>query len=430
VKPRSLRARLLAYTAGLTAAALLAAWVVLSALLTEFVTRRLDAELRAAARAVIAVSEWDETGRLTLDAPAADPRFERPLGGWYWQVTDAQGEVLARSASLLGGAVDGAAGPNGEPLSVYRQSFTVPGDGQTLQVTVTLPAAEAEAELAAIRQPLAAALAILAVALVAAQWFAVRAGLSDLTRFAQAVAALREGSSRALPAPRVAELVLLAEEMARLIAANTAQIERARAHAGDLAHALKTPLAVLGTRVRAEDRPLIARMEAMIAWHLRRARAAAAGFDPAARASVAAVFEDVALVVGPAARRRGVAVAFEAAGAPDFRGDAEDLAEMIGALAENAVAWARSAVRLVARGAEGHLVVEIADDGPGIPEAERVRLLARGARLDEGRPGFGLGLAIVADRVALYGGRFDLEAAPGGGLLAQLTLPAVHARAG
>jgi signal transduction histidine kinase len=295
---------------------------------------------------------------------------------------------------------------------------------------VTLPAAEAEAELAAIRQPLAAALAILAVALVAAQWFAVRAGLSDLTRFAQAVAALREGSSRALPAPRVAELAPLAEEMARLIAANTAQIERARAHAGDLAHALKTPLAVLGTRVRAEDRPLIARMEAMIAWHLRRARAAAAGFDPAARASVAAVFEDVALVVGPAARRRGVAVAFEARGAPDFRGDAEDLAEMIGALAENAVAWARSAVRLVARGAERHLVVEIVDDGPGIPEAERVRLLARGARLDEGRPGFGLGLAIVADRVALYGGRFDLKEAPGGGLLAQLTLPAVHARAG
>jgi signal transduction histidine kinase len=430
VTPRSLRARLLAWAAGLTAAALLAAWAALSALLTEFVTRRLDAELRAAARAVMAAAVWDEAEGFALDPPPADPRFDRPLAGWYWQVTGEGGEVLARSPSLLGGVVAGAAGPDGRPLMVHRDRFTAPGDGRTLLVTVTLPAAEAEAALAAIRRPLVAALAILAAALIAAQWIAVRAGLRDLTRFARAVTALHEGVNRALPAPRVAELVPLAEAMTRLIAANAAQIERARAHAGDLAHALKTPLAVLGTRVRAEDRPLIARMEAMIAWHLRRARAAAAGLDPAARASVAAVFEDVALVVGPAARRRGVALALDAAGAPPFRGDAEDLAEMVGALAENAVTHARSAVRLAARGAGTRLVVEVADDGPGIPEAERARLLARGARLDEGAPGYGLGLAIVADRAALYGGGLDLTTSPLGGLLARLTLPAVRAGPG
>jgi signal transduction histidine kinase len=125
-----------------------------------------------------------------------------------------------------------------------------------------------------------------------------------------------------------------------------------------------------------------------------------------------------------------VALALDAAGAPPFRGDAEDLAEMVGALAENAVTHARSAVRLAARGAGTRLVVEVADDGPGIPEAERARLLARGARLDEGAPGYGLGLAIVADRAALYGGGLDLTTSPLGGLLARLTLPAVRAGPG
>jgi len=424
----SIRARLMAWGAGLTAAALIGAWTVLSPLLSGFVERRLDAELAAAARAVMAAAEWDDAGSFAVAPGPPDPRFEVPRSGWFWQVNEAEGgAVLARAPSLLGADLPPGArtGPQGEPLRPHVERFTAPGDDRLLSVTVTLPQSEAQAELARVRRPLALALAVLGLALVAAQALAVRVGLVDLARFARAVADLRDGRSALLPPARVAELAPLAAELERLIAARTAQTERARALAADLAHALKTPLAVLANRAGPEDAALIARMDAMLRWHLRRARAAGAGLDPAARAAVAPALEDVALVLRPEAGRRGVRLEIAAGDAPAFRGDAEDLAEILGALAENAVQWARERVRITASGRHGSLVVELADDGPGIPPADRARLLARGARQDEAATGHGLGLAIAADRVRAYGGTLALEDAPGGGLMARVTLPAV-----
>jgi signal transduction histidine kinase len=143
---------------------------------------------------------------------------------------------------------------------------------------------------------------------------------------------------------------------------------------------------------------------------------------------VAPVLEDIALVLAPEAERRGVSAHFAADAAPDFRGDAEDLTEIVGALAENAVQWARTEVRLTARRDAGCLLVEIADDGPGIPADQRERLLTRGARLDETTQGHGhghgLGLAIAADRVRAYGGKIVLGDSATAGLSAQVTLPA------
>lgn len=424
---RSIRARMLAWSAGLTLGALVVAWLALSAVLGDFVGRRLDAELTAATRGVMAAAGWNTAGAFTVLPPPADARFDRPLSGWYWQVSDGAA-VLARSPSLVTGnlGADGAGriGPDGAALVAHQAAFTAPGDGRRLTVTVTLPAADATAELAAIRRPLALALAVLGAALMAAQVLAVRGGLVDLTRFARAVAAVRDGKTDTLPPAQAAELRPLSDELSRLIAANAAQLARARAHAGDLAHALKTPLSVLANRADPEDAALIDRMDRTIRWHLKRARAAAAGLDPAAHAALAPVLEDVALVLAPEARRRGVTVEVAATGAPDFRGDAEDLAEIIGALAENAVKWARARVRISARRRPEGVEITINDDGPGIAEAERARLLTRGARLDETIPGHGLGLAIAADRIAAYGGRLTLGQAEGGGLAVTVTLPA------
>jgi signal transduction histidine kinase len=423
----SIRARLLFWSGGLTAAALVLAWLAMSAVLSSFVDRRLGAELQAGARAVMAAAGWDATGNFTVIPPPADPRFERPLSGWYWQVSDGRA-VLARAPSLITGdlGAEGRAtiGPDGSALILHRESFTAPGDGRTLTVAVTLPRAEAEAELAAIRRPLLVALAVLGAALMAAQILAVRAGLVDLTRFADAVAQVRDGARSTVPRPDAAELRPLAEELDRLIAANAAQLERARTHAGDLAHALKTPLSVLGNRAAPEDAALIARMDRTIRWHLKRARASAAGLDPAAHCAVAPVLEDIAAVLRPEAGRRGVTLSVAAGGAPDFRGDAEDLAETVGALAENAVKWADTAVSLCATGEGPDLVIEVSDDGPGIPAEDRIRLLARGARLDETTQGHGLGLAIAADRAGVYGGSLVLDAGASGGLVARITLPA------
>lgn len=427
MKLRSIRARMLVWSAGLTLGALCLAWFALSAVLADFVNRRLEAELTAAARGVMAASGWDAAGGFSVLPPPSDPRFERPLSGWYWQVGDGL-RVLARSPSLvtgdLGADGTGRMGPDGAGLVAHLAAFTAPGDGRRLVVTVTLPAAEAVGELATIRRPLGLALAVLAVALLAAQIVAVRAGLMDLTRFARAVAAVRDGRASTLAVAEAAELRPLSDELTRLIAANATQLARARAHAGDLAHALKTPLAVLANRSGPEDAALLGRMDRIIRWHLKRARAAAAGLDPAAQTAVAPVLEDVALVLRPEARRRGVVLEVEAAGAADFRGDAEDLAEIIGALAENAVTWAKSTVRITARSGLAGLEIRIADDGPGIAEADRDRLMIRGARLDEAVPGHGLGLAIAADRAAAYGGGLTLGASETGGLEVLVTLPA------
>ncbi len=427
MKPRSIRARLLLWSGAVTLLALGLAWIALSALLADFIERRLQAELTASAGGIMAAAEWDATGGFAVMPPPADPRFERPLSGWFWQVADGSA-VLASAASLLGNdlGADGAGqvGPEGAALMIYSDRFTAPGDGRVLVVTVTLPMAEVDAELAAINRPLMLALLVLGAALMGAQIVAVQAGLVDLTRFARAISAVRDGKAQKIPPPDAAELRPLSAELDRLIAANAAQLARARADAGDLAHALKTPLAVLANRAGPEDQAMIMRMDRTIRWHLKRARSAALATDPAARCAVGPVLEDIVLVLTPQARRRGVAIDLAYEAAPAFRGDAEDLAEILGALAENAVQWAASRVVLRAKRHGDSLLIEIADDGPGIPPDQRDRLLTRGARLDETTQGHGLGLAIAADRVRLYGGQITLLDNTMQGLTAQVILPA------
>jgi len=140
------------------------AWVAVSTLLSDFIDRRMAAELAAGARAVMAAADWSPTGDFTIALPPTDPRFVRPLSGWYWQEVD-EAEVLARSPSIVTGDLGldglGVAGPDGAALIAHRGGFTAPGGGRALTVTVTLPSAEAAAEVAAIRRPLLAALGVL-----------------------------------------------------------------------------------------------------------------------------------------------------------------------------------------------------------------------------------------------------------------------------
>jgi signal transduction histidine kinase len=452
----SLRGQLMVWSAVLTSFALLVTWWALSLLLSDFVERRLRAELAAQALGIIAAAEWsEEDGRFVLQPAPADPRFQTPHSGWYWQVDAVADETvetaaglvapsatepapLARSASLLSGRLQAGSdrGPKGEVLWLHRETFTAPGRRTGLRVSVSLPADEARAELAAIRWPVTLSLAVLGLLLLAAQWLTLHRGLRDLERFAQAVDALRSGRIQQLPSATARELVPLAEALNGLAEANRLRIAHARAAAGDLAHALKTPLAVLANRSDAADRALVERMDRTIRWHLRRARTAALAADPTARAAVAPVLDDLQLVLAPEARRRGLRLTVQASAAPDFRGDGEDLAEIVGALAENAVRWARSRVRIEAlatpAGADRALglQLEIADDGPGIPAGQRARLLARGMRHDESAEGHGLGLAIADERVRDCGGTLELAQAPEGGLLVRLRLPSSAAAGG
>ena len=424
----SLRSRLLAGTAVLTLSALLLAWWLIAGILERFVAQRFDAEKTAIAQAVMAGAGFDALGQFGIDPTPADPRFERPGSAWSWQVSDGT-VVLARSGSLLSadlGADGRRPDAQGRELDRLALDFTAPGDGRELLVTVAMPAQEQVDAARAATRPLALALAVLGLVLLAGQWLGVGWGLRGVRALQADLARLAAGQADALPRPAVRELEPVGEEINRLIEANQRTVQRARAHVGNLAHALKTPLAVLRNRATPADAPLLDRMDRSVRWHLQRARAAGPATPGLRRVPLQPVLDDLALVLRPEALRRGVQLNLSAAPGLLFAGEPEDLTDLLGNLLDNALQWAGSRVVLSARREGRDLWLDISDDGPGIPAHARQALLARGARLDESVPGSGLGLAIVADLVGLYGGELQLDdaALSASGLRVGVRLPA------
>jgi len=208
-------------------------------------------------------------------------------------------------------------------------------------------------------------------------------------------------------------------------------VARARTHAGNLAHALKTPLAVLAQAASAGAADLPALVQAQVAVsrrhidaHLSRSRVAASLKLPGQRAPVATVLAGLMRVMERVHAERGLSLELTPVDpALAFAGEEQDLQEMLGNLLDNACLWARGAVRIGAVREGKQVVITVDDDGPGISAEQRNAVLARGVRLDESAPGSGLGLAIVADLARLCGGDIALERSALGGLCARLSLP-------
>lgn len=451
---RSIGGRLVALAAALSLLTLAGAGALIAAGLRDFVAERFEADLEATVIAVLAGVEAGEDGAPLLLAPPADPRFFRPLSGWYWQVS--QGGALALGSSSLGGGAfsvpegesEGAGvrtgagtGPEGEALRVLARRVEVPDLG-AVDVAAAAPMAEIDAAAAAAVRPLAAALGLLGVGLTGAIALQARWGLAPLRRLRRDLGRVRAGEIEALPPERVAEIAPVVEELNALLAENRAVAARARAHVADLSHALKTPLSVVVNALERKapglatppDPALAAArlMDRLIRRRLGRARASARARG--ARAALGLVIEDVALVLGPEARRRGLALSTRAEPGAVFAGEAEDAAEMIGPLAENACRWARGRLAIEARREGGRVLVVVGDDGPGMSPERAARALRRGERLDAAGPGEGLGLAIAEDLARLSGGSLALGRSALGGLEARLDLPAAplaaDARAG
>ncbi|MGE0716080.1 MAG: sensor histidine kinase [Alphaproteobacteria bacterium] len=437
----SLRARLLAGAALWIGLALLAAWFATAALLRETVERAFDGRLDAVVLALLATVEVSEGGGVSLGRAVADPAFARVRSGWYWQIADGEG-VRLRSRSLWteslpappAGGDAGAAttaildGPDGEPVRALVRTISVPGASTPLTLTVAGPAALVESEVAGVSGTLAAMLGVLGLGLAAAVLLQTTIGLAPFRRLGRQLADIRRGRRERLDDDTFAEVAPLVREVNALLRHNAAVIERARTHAGNLAHALKTPLSALAVaaerRGDGETGAAAARMERMIGHHLRRARAAAAHELLGARTPVAPVAADLMAVLEKvhADRPRTVAAAIDPAAV--FAGERQDLEEMLGNLLDNAWKWSASRIALTAAVAGGRLVVLVADDGPGLAAADMARALARGGRLDGAAPGDGLGLAIADDLARLYGGTLVLGRADAGGLSARLELPA------
>jgi len=241
------------------------------------------------------------------------------------------------------------------------------------------------------------------------------------------VESLRSGEGKRLESGGLAEIEPLVRDMNALLDHRERVARRALATAGDLAHGLKTPLAIVAQEAERLDDATIAeqveRMRRQIDYHLARARTSTSGAPYGSQVELQPIAERLVRTISRLHADKAPSVSIDIPDSCDVRCETEDLEEMLGNVLENACKWARSAVTISASRTSAGMAIVVDDDGPGIDAASRERVLQRGVRADEAAPGSGLGLAIVSDLVDLYGGSLTLEVAPGGGLRVRLLLP-------
>jgi signal transduction histidine kinase len=446
LKPGSIRLRLVAAGAAAVLASLVLAAVGLDLLFERHVRRLAVVELSTDLDQLAAGLDTGADGRLAMKAPPSDPRYMQPLSGLYWQVEPPDGPLASRS--LWDGAIalpadaprDGrphehlVAGPGGAPLLVLERTVFAPRFApEGVRIAVGLKNAQLRAAAYAFVSDLAPYLALLGAFLTVAGWLQVRVGLRPLATVGARVAAIRSGAASRLGEDFPAEVRPLAAEVDALIEAREEETRRARARAGDLAHGLKTPLQALigeAERLRAAGATgaadgIEAIADAMgrhVDRELARARIATAG--RAVASSPALVIDRLLAVIRRTADGARVDWTVEAPPALRARIDADDLTEALGALLENAARHSAARVAVCVRRAGPMLEIEIADDGPGIPESRLAGMLARGARLDTAGAGAGLGLAIASDVAEAAGGSLTMRnRTPGIAVL--LAIPAV-----
>src|SRR5215510_8850515 len=413
MRASSLALRLFFSAATWTVVMLVVAGIVLSSLNRDAAERACDRRLNVYLRTLVAdVATPDEAGE-RFPQSLGEPLFELPLSGWYWQVTrqdTARPEVRssrslwdstlphlddASSAATAAGARQGYVhGPEDQMLRLVERTIDLGDEG--------------------------------------------RFGVAPLKRISAGLAAIRSGAAERLEGSFPIEVAALARDTNALIEANREIVTRARTHVGNLAHALKTPLSVMMNEATANPENALASkireqtdiMRDQVTHHLERARLAA-------RVAVVGTVTEVRPVVSALVRMmekihhdRGISIMLDAPEDARFRGERQDLEEMVGNLVDNACKWAQSRVALetfVERPevySERRIVrIIVDDDGPGLSPQQREQVGRRGRRLDEAKPGTGLGLSIVVELANLYGGGLTLGTAPIGGLRAELVLP-------
>jgi signal transduction histidine kinase len=429
--------------------------IVLASLYRAAVERAFDRRLGVYLRTLVADVAMPEENAGKFPQSLGEPLFDLPLSGWYWQVTrlDAPTPDVRASRSLwdaslphladLGASsAPGAAregyvqGPEGQQLRIVERTIDLGEEGRYL-VAVAGDAAEIDNETRSFDGALVITFGVLGIVLLLTTTFQVRFGLAPLKRISEGLAAIRSGATERLEGAFPVEIAPLARETNALIDANREIVSRARTHVGNLAHALKTPISVMMNEATGTE-PLALKvreqteiMRDQVARHLERARLAAA------RVATIGTVTDVQAVVMALARSmekihhdRGVAIDVDAPEGARFRGERQDLEEMIGNLVDNACKWAQSRVAIEVfperpDPKDDRRVVRIVvdDDGPGLSPQQREQVARRGRRLDETKPGSGLGLSIVMELATLYGGGLTLGTAPIGGLRAELVVP-------
>ncbi len=402
------------------------------------------------------VARIDPFAEVPVPADALpDPRYATPFSGIYWQVEDQASGTAWRSRSLwdkvlaTGPAPGGGEerfvtlpGPDTQALSaLQREVRFATGEGEnevrTFRVTLAENRALLDDMIARFGADLAIALAVLAVALIAAAGLQVHLGLLPLQSVRAGIGAVRRGEAQSLPPDFPAEVLPLVGEVNELLAQQQKSIDFARARASDLAHGLRTPLSVLqglssklaqggdAESARVLD-DIASEMDDRVDYQLRLSRLRVRTRSHQLSASLNEAVDRTIAVL--ARTRDGERLAFEVEMAPGLVVDIDrhDLTELVGVMLENAAKWGRATVTVTARAEGGMAELSIADDGPGLSEADIARLGVRGQRLDESRRGSGLGIAIALEIAAINSGQVSFGRAPAGGLLVRIALPLIE----
>lgn len=412
----------------------------------------LDSTLVTLARAIEPVP--DDSGRIR-DIPEklpSDARYETPLSGKYWVIIAVEDdgrlggdirprsvwdgdaplpEGLAAQALAQPGAVirGNGEGPGGELIRAAVQAITIPNRDNPILLVAAADRTLTNRGASRLRTFLLIAMTTLAAGTLIAMALGLRYALRPLVRIQHDLADIREGRSASLDGDYPSEVQPLSEELNKLLEHNLLVVSRARTHVGNLAHALKTPLAVLRNEATGDTqlddvvRRQTESMKSNVDHYLKRAQVAARAETLGARTQVSGAVEGLARMMNKLFAGEGKTVHADIPEDAYVRSEQQDLEEMLGNLLDNACKWARAQVEVkVETGENGTLLIHVDDDGLGLSPEERQQAVKRGVRLDETAPGTGLGLSIVADIASMNGGGLELNESPLGGLRASLSL--------
>lgn len=433
-----------------------AAWLILALvgtalLLTDLYSRALDSSLSEQLRFnidTLSSETLDSVDPNFSDVSVQDPRYSRSSTGWYWVIRDGDGVLLSNSGSAVGmltPQITVPFGPDnfrsevlvdeaGNHLRAIERATS--SEGRPLRIMVTGNLDDSQRLVEDFRGQTLIVLSAVGVALAIMSGIVARLALRPIGRLVDAIEHVREGDAQSITGTYPREIAPLAEEINELLRSNTQIIERARNAVGNLAHGLKTPLAVMRNESASnKDDPLARvvaaeseKMTQLVSTYLDRARLAARSAVVGKKADATMVMLRLVRVMEKLNKHVTIAFKRPDASLPWFRGDEGDLEEMAGNLLDNACKWSKGKIgvtMMAERGpSQSFLVIRIEDDGPGLSDEEAEKVLRRGVRLDEKTPGSGLGLDIVKELVDVYGGSLQLKRSVLGGVLAELRLPA------
>ena len=438
----SLRFRIILLSGFWILLALAGTGLVLVGFYQDHIEGHYDAHVLMHMEEMVSAARLSPEGELELAYAPSDPRYHVSLSGWYWEIRH-EGEVLARSPSLEGHTIElqgistadhsGThllSGPGDSPLRV--QTMLVPAGipGEQLLLVASAPMVKVTDDVVDVSTHLLVAFALLGLGLLIAVLVQIRIALRPIEAIGKGISDIHLGAVDRLDGDFPAEVQPLADELNNLLEHNSTLLRRARNQLGDLAHSVKNPLTVINNEARAMESDkgaLILKQTADIAssveHHLSRARAFGTTNVLGSRARVRPVAEDLAFALARIHQDRKPEFDLSGLGECAVRCETQDLEEMLGNLMDNACKWAEQRVIVHCNRNNGHCLLFVEDDGPGIPPDKIEQVMQRGQRLDESREGHGLGLGIIQDVVELYGGSLSLGKSTYGGLSARLKLP-------